>query len=101
MSYVTVLADEQPVARKQHQCEMCWGHIGAGDQYRRQRNVGDDGPYVFKAHALCWALSVFIARELDYWTDEGEWPEPSEVRDGLIRWFAAWTPAPAASSEGS
>lgn len=52
----TVLDHSEPVARKQHQCCECGGAIGAGDRYIRQRNVGDDGPYVYKAHALCWAL---------------------------------------------
>lgn len=86
---VQVLAEERPVARKEHDCYVCLGTIGAGDQYLRQRNVGDEGPYVFKAHALCWALSLFIAHEEDYWTDDGEWPEPMEVRAGITRWFAA------------
>ena len=84
---VLVLGETRPVARKEHTCEVCWGTIGAGDTYLRQRNVGDDGPYVFKGHALCWSLSLAIAREAGMWTDEGEWPEPSEVREALVRWF--------------
>ena len=89
---VHVLDEARPVARKAHGCQVCLGTIGAGDQYMRQRNVGDDGPYVFKAHALCWSLSLFIAEAEDYWTDDGEWPEPMEVREGLVRWFAVLAP---------
>lgn len=49
--------------------------------------MGDDGPYVFRGHQLCWALSTAIARDAGMWTDEGEWPEPSEVRDALLGCF--------------
>ena len=94
----TVLAEERPVARKAHHCDVCLGTIGAGDRYLRQRNVGDDGPYVFKAHALCWSLSLFIAERLDYWTDDGEWPEPMEVREGIAAWFATIAGPPSAAS---
>lgn len=82
-----VLDEVRPTAIKTHLCECCLGTIGVGDQYLRQRNVGDDGPYVFKAHALCWSLSIYIAREEGYW--DGEWSEPDEVREALARWFGA------------
>lgn len=86
---VQVLDETTPKARKSHFCEVCLGTIGEGDTYVRQRNVGDDGPYVFKAHRLCWRLSIAIAREAGMWTDEGEWPEPSEVREALV-WSFDW-----------
>lgn len=85
---VRVIDETSPKARKDHLCEVCLGTIGAGDTYMRQRNVGDDGPYVFKAHRLCWSLSLSIAREAGMWTDEGEWPEPDEVRQALMACFA-------------
>ena len=95
-----VLAEERPVARKTHFCEVCLGTIGAGDRYLRQRNVGDDGPYVFKAHALCWALSLRLAREAGLFTDDGEWPEPDEVRVAITAWFGAIAGPPPAASQG-
>lgn len=85
---VQVLDETWPVARKEHFCGTCLGTIGAGDSYIRQRNIGDDGPYVFKAHGLCWRLSLAIRRGAGMWEDE--WPEPSEVRDALVLWFD-WT----------
>jgi hypothetical protein len=96
---VVVLDESRPVARKEHTCEVCWGTIGAGDTYLRQRNIGDDGPYVFKAHRLCWALSLRIAREQELWTDEGEWPEPYEVRSALADLFGRLTLAASPEKE--
>lgn len=86
---VIVLDEATPIARKEHVCEVCWGTIGVGDTYLRQRNVGDDGAYTFKGHRLCWALSLRIAEEAGMWTDEGEWPEPDEVRHALAAFFAS------------
>lgn len=83
-----VLETVRPVARKEHFCETCLGTIGAGDKYVRQRNIGDDGPYVFKSHQLCWVVSLHQAREAGMWTDDGEWPEPSEVREGVANVLA-------------
>lgn len=72
----TVLEDAYPVARKQHFCDICNGIIGIGDQYHRQRNIGDDGPYVFKGHHLCWGAWNKAYRELGLWDDEApDWFE--------------------------
>lgn len=95
---IRVLDETMPTARKSHLCHVCLGTIGEGDKSLRQRNVGDDGPYVFKAHRLCWGLSLAIAREAGMWTDEGEWPEPIEVRDATTAWFGAMQALLAASS---
>ena len=86
---VRVLDETRPRARKTHTCQVCWGTIGVGDAYLRQRNVGDDGPYVFKAHELCWKVSLHIADECGMWTEDGEWPEPFEVRAFISAIFAA------------
>lgn len=82
-----VLDETRPVARKTHFCDVCLGTIGVGDQYLRQRNVGDDGPYVFKAHRLCWAISLRVNRENGGWEDD--WPEPLEVRAEIAAIFEA------------
>ena len=86
---MTVLENTKPVARKQHGCDICFGRIGVGDQYRRQRGIGDDGPYTHKAHRLCNAAYWQAMRDLDYdanWDEVAEW---SEVRPYIERFFDA------------
>ena len=64
-----VLASENPVARIEHKCQLCWRTIGPGERYNRQRNIGDDGPYVFKACAHCHAYVLLTS--LTDWCDDG------------------------------
>lgn len=64
-----VLASDWPVARIEHHCQLCGRTIQPGEKYNRQRNVGDDGPYVFKACAHCHAY-VKLAGIAD-WCDDG------------------------------
>lgn len=63
-----VLADDNPVARKEHGCQLCGRTIEPGERYSRQRNIGDDGPYVFKACAHCHAY-VRLS-EIAEWCDD-------------------------------
>jgi hypothetical protein len=56
-----------PVARRDHRCQLCSREIQSGERYNRQRNIGDDGPYVFKACAHCTAM-VKVLNEI-----EGDW----------------------------
>lgn len=87
-----VLASENPVARIEHKCQLCYRTIEPGEQYNRQRNIGDDGPYVFKACAHCDAY-VRLAG-IANWADDGyaaddvwEYP-PANIREA--RWRAMY-----------
>ena len=80
-----MLADDRPVARKEHRCDICWGRVPAGAAYVRQRNICDGEPYVFKAHTLCWVVSCRMHRELGLFDDE--WPDEDEVRAEVLRCF--------------
>lgn len=89
------LASDNPRARVEHVCQLCYRKIQPGEKYNRQRNIGDDGPYVFKACAHCHALakvSTVIDNALDY--SEGytaddfvEW-EPTTILEA--RWRAQY-----------
>lgn len=81
-----VLEQTRPVARKRHFCDACFGWIGEGDTYLRQRGISDDGPYTFKAHLLCSAAWSKAHRDADLYPDES--PDEDEVRD-LVRHFFA------------
>lgn len=78
-----VLGDETPVARKEHVCQLCGRKIRPGEQYHRQRNIGDDGPYVFKNCAHCQAMLPRV--DYDEWfgyTEEEFWEfEPETISD--------------------
>jgi hypothetical protein len=90
-----VLASENPVARKEHRCQLCYRTINPGERYNRQRNIGDDGPYVFKACAHCDALVKVstVTEEANYWgegytaDDFVEW-RPSTMPEA--RWRAQY-----------
>lgn len=59
-----------PLAKKTHHCDVCFGVIGAGDTYVRERNIGDDGPYTFKSHGLCDAAYWKAHSDLNLYSDE-------------------------------
>jgi hypothetical protein len=85
---VTVLDDRWFTARKPHFCSTCFGRIGAGDRYRRQRSVdGGDGPWTYKCHALCDQAYSIAYREAGCTDDEG--PDDGEVREVLQRFWSA------------
>lgn len=100
---VTVIASENPVARKEHQCALCGRTIRPGERYNRQRNVWDGDPYVFKSCAHChWLVTKGCPdslREFIDWADEGyttdtiwDW-EPSTVAEArlLVGFRRKWT----------
>jgi hypothetical protein len=87
---VTVLADTWQTAKKPHICDACVGVIAAGDNYRRQRIIGEDGPYVYKCHALCDAVYWRAHRRLELMYDESL--DDSEIREELLSVFAALAP---------
>lgn len=94
-----VLASENHVARKQHRCELCGRTIEPGERYNRQRNIGDNGPCVFKSCAHCEALVTLTTatEDADYWgegytTDDiWEW-QPGNIWEARLRaqWRRRW-----------
>lgn len=92
-----VLHSERPRAIKEHRCSCCSRVIRIGEQYERQRNIGDDGPYVFKSCAHCTAL----LRLVDLYYDDGcGWSgedflchEPASVTEArwLVQFRRRWT----------
>lgn len=84
---MTLLEDVWHVARKDHQCNVCWGTIGEGDRYLRQRSIYDGEPQTFKAHALCDAAYWQAHRTLGLYGDDApDWQE--EIRP-LVEGFLA------------
>lgn len=48
-----VLSYSNPVARKTHKCEYCWGDINPGERYFRGNFVYDGHVYTWKNHLRC------------------------------------------------
>ena len=65
----TMIANEHPVARIMHRCDLCLRLIQPGERYNRQRIIGDDGPYVFKDCAHCSAAVKILDRVEGDWYD--------------------------------
>ncbi len=85
----TLIADETPVARISHGCNVCLGRIGVGDKYHRQR-VADCGDiWVFKCHSICWAIETEIRRQWQLIEEDST--DPGEVGDMLRGIFTALT----------
>ena len=82
-----VLEDIHPVARKEHQCNICWGTIAVGDRYHRQRNIWDGEANTFKAHELCSAAWTKAHHDLELWDDETpDWDEDIKpLVEGALR----------------
>jgi hypothetical protein len=49
----TLIADEWPVARKEHQCIWCGEPIVIGEKYRRCRLIWEGDPITNKWHKEC------------------------------------------------
>lgn len=64
------LRSSDPVARKEHRCDWCFGTIAVREQYRRATNIGYDGIYEWVSCMPCEG----IASDVWYWSgqpDEG------------------------------
>lgn len=84
-----LLDDVWHVARKAHQCCVCWGTIAPGDRYHRQRVVQDGDPGVFKCHALCDLAYWWAHTDLGLDSDEApDWHE--DMAPLVAAFFAAW-----------
>lgn len=57
------LKESKPIAKKEHQCDWCYGTIKKGEVYERQSNVADGDFYEWKNHLKCRQ----IAKALDMW----------------------------------
>ena len=96
----TFLGSTNPVARKEHYCDLCNRIITPGERYNRQCNVGDDGLYTFRACGHCQALIRAFNGESDWWydTDFGySYEDIADYRPGsvatarlLIGWRRKW-----------
>ena len=90
---------QRPVARKAHHCDVCFGTIATGDTYTRERNIGDDGAYTFKAHTLCDAAYWKAHSDLGLYSDEEpDWTE--DVRPIVEGVFKALAPQSGESEVG-
>ena len=49
---------EDIIARKNHQCQWCLNLIKKGNKYTKQSSVDCGEWYVFKAHRLCFYVSI-------------------------------------------
>lgn len=54
---VEVLNERTPVARKKHQCDLCYGPIEVGTQYHLSTNVDSGEIWSFKSHLSCNRLA--------------------------------------------
>lgn len=88
---ITVLAEERPIARKEHRCGGCGSTIGVGDRYLRQRNAYDGSVYTSKSHALCAEIGWRIAR--DYGLGDDEPIDTDSICSDLADLLTLW-PAP-------
>lgn len=73
-----VIAQETPIARKDHRCHGCEGMIEAGTLYVRQRVVDGREAWTWKAHPAC--DQIVAAIQAEYQLDCTEPIDPAEVR---------------------
>ncbi len=95
---IQVLHSETPVARKAHQCSLCYRTIEPGEKYDRQHSVFDGRAYAFKSCAHCQALVDIIGWDRLSWDDEGYSAdsisefEPASVAEArlIVGWRHKW-----------
>lgn len=80
------LADETPTARKEHWCQLCGRIIRLGETYHRQRNIGDDGPYVFKNCRHCEAILPLIDYDPGFGYTEDDYSQWEPTTLAELRW---------------
>ena len=69
---------ETPVARKQHECEMCLFPIEPGTQYVLEKGNYDGGFFTRRLHEMCSAILYDFMTES--WESEFEW-------DWIFEWL--------------
>lgn len=50
---ITVLSENNPIARKEHRCSFCGGVINIGEKYHSSGCVYDNRCYTWKSHMSC------------------------------------------------
>lgn len=93
-----VIWDETPTARTYHECGGCGRTINPGETYLRQRIVGYDGPYTYKACAHCRAFVRLYLNDFCPDSDEGwyqedveEWvPNTDQAREHRRQFLIGW-----------
>lgn len=73
------LRTSNPVARKGHCCEWCYGDIQPGEKYHRSTNIYDDRVYDWVSCAACAALVN------DVWAWAG-CPDEGIAEDSFADW---------------
>lgn len=69
---ITVLRNEQPVARKAHRCELCGTHIPVGQRYNRETNIWDGQFYTWVMCLPCVEIFSFVWEwSAGYYRDDG------------------------------
>jgi len=54
-----------PIARKEHECELCGGKINKGERYSYESGKYDGGFFVRKLHLDCYNILDEYCREVD------------------------------------
>ena len=67
-----------PKARKQHECDLCYGTIEPGEVYDRDTYIGDDGPYTWKSCVPCREVASGLVRDGCYDPYDGYTPDDAD-----------------------
>lgn len=74
-----ILSNRKPVARKQHECDVCGAVIKPRERYHLTAGIWDDGFYTWKACGPCADLLPVVAEVAD---------DPYSVSDEDYRYWA-------------